>query len=882
MGTLHVRGTVQYGLPPGGNVIAASVRIWDAAGRDPGEPVYEGPAHNGEFDGFAGIRNFSGPKLDGSGHMEDGYATDPLTGETKKVCSNCVWVPDWEEYPHIPLLQIEITEGDLHTPAFPLGLPYVAPPDDALPAPVVLVPWAPAPVCLPQDDPFPPVRAIGVELNQAQYGWKSYSTFPGAESVVFDPPVPLGDSPLPMGVPLPELPSPAYFAERVLLEGKIRANRAVNDVEVPDITSLSDYEDLYHFLPRPGTIETWTSDEHFAAQRLAGVNPAMLKRISVIPEKFGVNRDDNEAVLSSLIGEPLADALAGGRLYLLDYEILGGVRAAHDAQDGRYLPAPYALFYTCRCPDTGTQTTDTSGLAWGGKELKWREFAVPLGGALEKTELRVFPRGAGPGAGKEQSGRQSDKPEVSARDRAANLKRWAGVLKAAAMAKAADLERRAKRDPKNTKEHEAARKEVAGLLRFANQLAAAESTLGDKVKEVKQSLAEGKIAFTDKRQSIAEGLRLRGVAGLEVSGAFISSTIELGLSGPLCSPGQELAPIAIQIDRDYDKVSNPVLTPVSMKEEWEVAKLMVQIADLNAHEMGSHLWNAHFAMEPFAVAMNRQLAGNHPLRHLMKPHFYALIFNNHLGVGLLVNPGGGVDQLLGTKLSGSIEIMKRARQAWSFDQAGLMKDLQRRGLDNPADSIRDYPYRDDAILVCGAIEAFVTEYVAIYYGDDGRVTGDWELQKWLQELRDKRVAGIPEVRSVEALVKFLTQLVFTGSAYHAAVNFTQYDFMAFIPNMPGAGYADPVDKRHGVSWFLPPAGKTKGQLDLVAELSQFRYDQLGDYQSFADASARQAANRFRDALQGVRNQIEQRNQGRRAALKYPYLYPELIPNSTSV
>ncbi|MDB9309816.1 lipoxygenase family protein [Aphanizomenon sp. CS-733/32] len=46
--------------------------------------------------------------------------------------------------------------------------------------------------------------------------------------------------------------------------------------------------------------------------------------------------------------------------------------------------------------------------------------------------------------------------------------------------------------------------------------------------------------------------------------------------------------------------------------------------------MSSHLCRTHFVMEPFAVVTPRQLAQNHPLRILLKPHFRFMLANNDL------------------------------------------------------------------------------------------------------------------------------------------------------------------------------------------------------------------------------------------------------------
>ena len=46
----------------------------------------------------------------------------------------------------------------------------------------------------------------------------------------------------------------------------------------------------------------------------------------------------------------------------------------------------------------------------------------------------------------------------------------------------------------------------------------------------------------------------------------------------------------------------------------------------------------------------------------------------------------------------------------------------------------DYPYRDDALLIWGAISQWVEDYVNHYYSSDAAVQGDTELQNWVAEL----------------------------------------------------------------------------------------------------------------------------------------------------
>lgn len=107
-----------------------------------------------------------------------------------------------------------------------------------------------------------------------------------------------------------------------------------------------------------------------------------------------------------------------------------------------------------------------------------------------------------------------------------------------------------------------------------------------------------------------------------------------------------------------------------------------------------------------------------------------------------------------------------------------------------------YYYRDDALKLWNAIEAFVKEVIAVYYcGGNGDVKKDKELQNWIGDLHAN---GLPQhglngevdhhvpksVDSVKELIDFLTRIVFCCSAQHAAENFGQFDYYAYNPNAP--------------------------------------------------------------------------------------------------
>jgi arachidonate 15-lipoxygenase len=195
---------------------------------------------------------------------------------------------------------------------------------------------------------------------------------------------------------------------------------------------------------------------------------------------------------------------------------------------------------------------------------------------------------------------------------------------------------------------------------------------------------------------------------------------------------KSLTPIAIQLGQDPS--TNPIfLCQAGDEPNWMLAKTIVQIADANYHELISHLGRTHLFIEPFAIATNRQLASNHPLYVLLKPHFQGTLAINDAAQSGLINAGGTIDSLLAGTITSSRALSVHAVKTYNFDEAMLPVALKKRGVDDP-NVLPDYPYRDDALLVWNAISAWVKSYLSIYYVNNNDVIKDSELQAWAQEI----------------------------------------------------------------------------------------------------------------------------------------------------
>jgi arachidonate 15-lipoxygenase len=325
------------------------------------------------------------------------------------------------------------------------------------------------------------------------------------------------------------------------------------------------------------------------------------------------------------------------------------------------------------------------------------------------------------------------------------------------------------------------------------------------------------------------------------------------------------------------------ITPRSEASRWKYAKLCLQTADANHHELVVHLFRTHLAMEPFAIATARQLARNHPLGLLLRPHFRFMMFNGFLARTRLL---GYIDRLLAGTPSNIAQILQNAHSEWRFDQFAFPKEIANRGMSE----IQHYPYRDDGLLIWEAVHKFVSNYLRLYYTDE-TVKSDPELQNWASELASPTQGAIkdfkPSIETVEELIEIVTNVIFTCGPQHSAINSPQYDYMTYMPNMPLALYqpirpdADVADDGQLMP-FLPPRLQATEQLALLYIVAvPYFYERLGQYdRKFADPRAQACVKAFQDRLQKIETEIEQRNQYR--PVEYPYFKPSLILNSISM
>ena len=361
--------------------------------------------------------------------------------------------------------------------------------------------------------------------------------------------------------------------------------------------------------------------------------------------------------------------------------------------------------------------------------------------------------------------------------------------------------------------------------------------------------------------------------------------------------GSSLVPVAIQCGQDPEEW--PIFTPSPVAADlwgWEMAKLVVQVADGNYHELVAHLARTHLVIEGVAMATHRHLATVHPVWALLVPHFEGTLFINEAAATSLIAPNGPIDHIFAGTIQSTQGLAVAARLDFDFTAKMLPHDLAARGV-GPGSALADFPYRDDGLLVWEAIHSWVRGYIGLYYASDADVLADTELAAWAACVAgEAKVKGFGPIESVAALVDACTMILFTASAQHAAVNFPQKDIMAFAPAVTGAGWQSAPAAQGGQTqpaWLamMPPMALALEQLNVLELLGSLRYRPLGDYRStnepyvpwFADPRVTAPEGplpQFQAQLASIDARIAARNAER--LRPYPYLQPSLIPTSINI
>ncbi|XP_007540983.2 arachidonate 15-lipoxygenase B [Poecilia formosa] len=379
---------------------------------------------------------------------------------------------------------------------------------------------------------------------------------------------------------------------------------------------------------------------------------------------------------------------------------------------------------------------------------------------------------------------------------------------------------------------------------------------------------------------------LDGLEGNQINGK------QTYLSAPLCllhlNQRGQVVPIAIQLQQTPGP-QNPVFLPSDPSCDWLLAKIWVHSADFQGHQLVSHYMRTHMMAELCCIATLRQLPEHHPLHQLLMPHIRTSLQINMQARASLLAANGTFDQAVGSGLKTIPEILCRASATIHYRSMCVPDDLLDRGVDKLPHSF----YAQDARKIWDVLYRFVLGWVQLYYREDKDVQNDSELQNWITDINThgfSQNAGFPPCFQTEAEVsKFVTMVIYSCSALHAAVNFSQLDFALWMPNCPAAMMRPPLQAKGAVTEqdilsFLPDINSTNRVLMTLTVLSQPGVDfvPLCHYREavFKFDDHRRLLDKMQAELQAITDDITERN--RHLELPYTYLCPSDIENSVAI
>ncbi|XP_037544112.1 polyunsaturated fatty acid lipoxygenase ALOX15B [Nematolebias whitei] len=379
---------------------------------------------------------------------------------------------------------------------------------------------------------------------------------------------------------------------------------------------------------------------------------------------------------------------------------------------------------------------------------------------------------------------------------------------------------------------------------------------------------------------------LDGLPGNQINGK------QTYLSAPLCllhlNQQDQLVPIAIQLQQTPGP-QNPVFMPSDPGSDWLLAKIWVHCMDFQCHQLVSHYMRTHMMAELCCVATLRQLPDQHPLHQLLMPHVRTSLQINLQARASLLAPNGIFDQVVGSGLNIIPSLLSRASARVRYRSLCVPDDVSDRGVDNLPHSY----YAQDALRIWDALHRFVSSWLDLFYNGDTDVQTDTELQNWVSDITTHGFpenSGFPLCFHTKAEVsKFVTMFIYSCSALHAAVNFSQLDFALWMPNCPASMMRPPPQVKGHLSeadimTFLPDVNATCRVLMTLAVLSQPGVDfvPLCHYKEaiFTQDAHRRLVDRVQADLRAISDDITERNNHLESS--YPYLCPTGIDNSVAI
>ncbi|XP_070249870.1 polyunsaturated fatty acid lipoxygenase ALOX12-like [Myotis yumanensis] len=357
-------------------------------------------------------------------------------------------------------------------------------------------------------------------------------------------------------------------------------------------------------------------------------------------------------------------------------------------------------------------------------------------------------------------------------------------------------------------------------------------------------------------------------------------------------PSGKLLPMVIQIQPPNASYPTPPLfLPSDPPLAWLLAKTWVRSSDFQLHQLQYHFLNTHLLAEVIAVATMRCLPGLHPVFKLLIPHTrYTTEVNTRARIQL--NSDSGIfSQAVSTGGGPHVQLLRQAMAQLTYRSLCAPEDLADRGLLGIPSAL----YAHDALRLWEIIARYVEGIIHLFYQGDDVVRGDPELQAWCREITEVGLCqaqdkGFPVSFQTRAqLCHFLTMCIFRCTAQHAAVNFSQRDWLFWIPNAPCTMRMPPPTTKEDVTMAtvmgsLPDVRQSCLQMLFVRQVGRQQPDMvpLGYHteEYFSGPEPKAILRQFQADLDNLKREIVARNE--QLDIPYEYLKPSCIESSVAI
>ncbi|KAF1334387.1 Allene oxide synthase-lipoxygenase protein, partial [Globisporangium splendens] len=271
---------------------------------------------------------------------------------------------------------------------------------------------------------------------------------------------------------------------------------------------------------------------------------------------------------------------------------------------------------------------------------------------------------------------------------------------------------------------------------------------------------------------------------VETTGKFVAPVV-----GFFCynDERKKLLPLAIRV---VD--TNLTYTPFDKQEEWTLAKMALDTADINYQQV-QHFADTHAVFVPVRVEVLRNLASSHPVSALLlRTNKIDFALEQRAAV-VLFNTSTILDRTFGFGASGGTTFFGNQLGLLSLDKDEFTADIEQRGLNH----LPVHKYAAYGRLYHDAIATFIDAYLSVYYPSDEAVQQDQEVQNWAKGLSVVwQLRGFPSAFASRAeLQKLLTHLLVQIFVRHHSMNGAPtWETMSVPYSTPGLWKKMPTQK----------------------------------------------------------------------------------------